>query len=123
MIYHDHVILTSEQGGLTPVALVDAADSAELNQIVRGIKKEPFLTNKSDDRRRGTRAGSGDDSIDERNGRNDVWAISSQSIVRELYRMHESRETAREDKELSQSLFKALGPAEKELFTSLCTTD
>ena len=45
------------------------------------------------------------------------------SIVNELSRMHEGREAEKAQKEISASLFKTMGPAQKALFTSLCRTD
>ncbi len=58
-----------------------------------------------------------------RPAQDDAWAISSQSIVQELNRMHESRESERILKETSMSLLKTLNPKQKRLFTILCTTD
>jgi hypothetical protein len=112
------MLWASEQGGLTPIPLTDPTEGPELNEVIRGIKGKV-----SPSREREGVGGYEDESVDDRGKREDAWAISSQSIVRELNRMHESRESEREVKEASQSLFKALGPAEKEVFTSLCTTD
>ena len=106
----------SEKAALTPVLLSDVNENPYLNQTIRNIKEKlgegGSLANDS-------RSEDGD----ERGARADAWAISSQSIVQELNRMHESRETARDLKEASQSLLKALGPDQKELFTTLSTTD
>ena len=113
------MLWASDQGRLTQVPLSDPPESPELNQIIRGIKKKVNPTPDRNERE----GGRGNTDDDYPNFRDDAWAISSQSIVRELNRMHESRESEREVKEASQSLFKTLGPAEKELFTSLCTTD
>jgi hypothetical protein len=106
----------SEKAALTPVLLSDVNENPYLNQTIRSIKEKlggggsPVNESRSDDG-------------DEREARADAWAISSQSIVQELNRMHESRESARDLKEASQSLLKALGPDQKGLFTTLCTTD
>ena len=106
----------SEQGALTPVQLSDAQENPHLNQTIRSIKAklgggvgDPTPRVRFDD--------------DDREAREEQWAISSQSIVQELNRMHESRETARDLKEASQSLLKTLGPDQKGLFTTLCATN
>ena len=56
-------------------------------------------------------------------GAAEAWAVSSQSIVQELNRMQKSREAAKSLKESSQPLLKSLGPAQKDLFMTLNTTN
>ena len=106
----------SEQGALTPVILTDVQESPYLNQTIRAIKEKLG-------RGEANVVETRNDNGEEREARAEAWAVSSQSIVQELNRMHESRETARDLKEASQSLLKALGPDQKGLFTTLCTTD
>ena len=110
-----------ENNGLTAVPLEDVPSSPALNQIIRNVKGK-LTTNTAvplvpvvtlDDTAART------DRTDEAS----AWAISSQSIVQELNRMHESREAERVQKESNMSLLKTLNPSQKKLFTSLCTTD
>ena len=101
----------SENGFLTKVNLRDIIENPILNHLIRTVK---------DKLREGpepTDPGVGDV------GAAAAWALSSQSIVQELNRMHESREAAKTLKESNMSLLKALGPAQKNLFTTLSTTD
>ena len=106
-------------GGLTPIQLQDGPDNGSLNQIIRNIQSK--LT-------AGVQNGPGLASTDGGTTARDAtdaaaWAISSQSIVQELNRMHESREADRAQKESNMSLLKTLNPSQKQLFTSLCKID
>ena len=118
------MLWASENEGLTPVPLLDVPNSCILNQIIRNVKGKLLLPST------GTTTGSPTRDIEEdvargttRTAEASAWAISSQSIVQELNRMHESREAERALKEASMSLLKTLNPSQKKLFTSLCTTD
>ena len=113
------MLWASENGGLTPIQLQDVPDNGALNQIIRNVKSkltagvpvEPGLT--------GTNGGNTPRDPTEAA----AWAVSSQSIVQELNRMHESREADRAQKESNMSLLKTLNPSQKLLFTSLCKID
>ena len=102
----------SENGFLTKVNLRDIVENPILNHLVRTVKEKLRETPEP-----GAPGGVGEV------GAAEAWALSSQSIVQELNRMHESREAAKTLKESNMSLLKALGPAQKNLFTTLSTTD
>jgi hypothetical protein len=112
------MLWASENGRLTPIQLQDVPDNGSLNQIIRNVKSKLYT-----DTRHGadtvTRSGNGERSTEEAN----AWAVSSQSIVQELNRMHESREADRAQKESNMSLLKTLNPSQKRLFTTLCKSD
>ena len=113
------MLWASENGGLTPIQLQDVPSDPILNQMIRTVKSKLGDGTRSYER-------SDDESIPERasrDGEASAWAISSQSIVQELNRMHESREAERVRKETNMSLLKTLNPSQKKLFTSLCTVD
>jgi hypothetical protein len=110
------MLWASANGGLTPIQLQDVPDNGTLNQIIRNVKSK-LSTNLQGDPA---------SSLPEfTHGRTDTeaaaWAVSSQSIVQELNRMHESREAEKAQKESNMSLLKTLNPSQKLLFTSLCT--
>jgi hypothetical protein len=113
------LLWASENGGLTPIQLRDVPSDPVLNQMIRSVKNKlgegARHTERNDDDAAPDRAG--------REGEASAWAISSQSIVQELNRMHESREAERVRKETSMSLLKTLNPSQRKLFTSLCTED
>ena len=106
------ILWASENNGLTPVPLTDIRGNPTLNQVVASIKNKL----KIDDDRTETERG-------ERSDEAAAWAISSQSIVQELNRMHEQRETEKSLKAATLSLLKSLGPEARMLFTTLSTTD
>ena len=112
------MLWASENGVLTPINLQDVPDNGTLNQIIRNVKSK--LTT-------GGLGGSGPviaEEIGERGAAEAAaWAVSSQSIVQELNRMHESREADRAQKESNTSLLKTLNPSQKQLFTNLCKPD
>ena len=111
------MLWASEAGILTPVNLMDVPNSATVNESVRNIKEKLRVT--------ASPSMHAHFDEDDRARRDDVaasaWAVSSQSIVQELTRMHESREAERATKEASMSLLKTLNPSQKKLFTTLCT--
>jgi hypothetical protein len=82
-----------ENNGLTPVPLEDVPNSPALNQIIRNVKGKlttntivtPVPVATFDDA--AARTGRTDEAS--------AWAISSQSIVQEFNRMHESHEAER----------------------------
>ena len=105
------ILWASENNGLTPVPLTDIKGNPTLNQVVASIKSKLKIQNERDE--------------DEREGRTGeaaAWAVSSQSIVQELNRMHENREAEKSLKAATLSLLKTLGPDARELFTTLSTT-
>ena len=103
-----------EKDGFTDLRLSDIQGTPTLNQLIRGVKGKLQETT-------GDAPTDGVRGMDE--GAAEAWAISSQSIVQELNRMHESREAEKCMKESNLSLLsKALGPAQKTLFTTLSTT-
>ena len=108
------MLWASENDGLTPVALTDVKGNLALNQMIRTIKAKlggnPIRNE-------------GREEPEETTGEAAAWAISSQSIVRELNRMHEARESEKSLKESSKSLLKTMGQDERELFTTLSTVD
>ena len=107
------ILWASENNGLTPVPLTDIKGNPTLNQVVASIKNKL--------KGRETGRGGGDEG-----GRTDeatAWAVSSQSIVQELNRMHEQREAEKSLKASSLSLLKTLGPEARDLFTTLSTKD
>jgi hypothetical protein len=104
----------SENDGLTAVTRSDIEENPTLNQLIRAVKGK-LQEGEADP------APDGVGRINDA-GAAEAWAISSQSIVQELNRMHESREAAKSLKESNQSLLKSLGPAQKDLFTTLSTT-
>jgi hypothetical protein len=112
------MLWASENGGLTPIQLQDVPDNGTLNQIIRNVKSK--LTP-------GGLGGTGPVIAEETGARGGTeaaaWAVSSQSIVQELNRMHESREADRAQKESNTSLLKTLNPSQKQLFTDLCKPD
>ncbi|KAI2504386.1 hypothetical protein MHU86_10065 [Fragilaria crotonensis] len=111
------MLWASDNGGLTAVRLTDVDENPTLNHTIRNIKRKLIGDGRTDTPERERRGG--DEPVDDAAA---PWAISSQSIVRELNRMHESRENEISKKESNLSLLKALGPDQKRLFTALCTT-
>ena len=106
------ILWASENNGLTPVPLSDIRGNPTLNQVVASIKDKL--------------KGNGGRNDEDREGRTDeaaAWAISSQSIVQELNRMHEQRESEKSLKAATLSLLKTLGPDARDLFTTLSTSD
>jgi hypothetical protein len=112
------MLWASENGGLTPIQLQDVPDNGILNQIIRNVKSK-LSTN--------SQGGTAATPAEITHGRTDTeaaaWAVSSQSIVQELNRMHESREAEKAQKESNMSLLKTLNPSQKLLFTNLCTPE
>jgi len=103
----------AEKGKLKALTLHDVPDVPRVNQIIRTTKAklDPEPTDRPA-RREG----------DEDYVRNaEAWALSSQSIVRELNMIHESRKEEKNKKEENSSLFKNLGPSQRLLFTKLST--
>ena len=107
------MLWASEKDGLTELRLSDIQGTPTLNYLIRGVKGKLQETT-------GDATTAGVRGMDD--GAAEAWAISSQSIVQELNRMHESREAEKFLKESNLSLLKALGPAQKGLFTTLSTT-
>ena len=113
------MLWASENGGLTPIHLQDVPDNGSLNQIIRNVKSKltagvqngPALASTDG----GTTAKDATEAA--------AWAVSSQSIVQEINRMHESRKADRAQKESNMSLLKTLNPSQKLLFKSLCKID
>ena len=105
------ILWASENNGLTPVTLTDIRGNPTLNQVITSIKSK--LRGKEDRQEEGR---------EERMGEAAAWAVSSQSIVQELNRMHEARETEKSLKAATRSLLKSLGPEARDLFTELSTT-
>ena len=108
------MLWASENEALTQVVLDDVIDDPVLNQVIRGIK--------------GKLGGPGVFEGDPVPGETDhaqatAFALSSQSIVSELNRMHEDRTRERTQKESKNSLLKTIDPVQKALFTSLATSD
>ena len=93
------MLWASENAGLAPIQLQDVPDNGTLNQIIRNVKSK--LTT-------GRLGGIGPVIAEEPGARGATeaaaWAVSSQSIVQELNRMHESREADRAQKESNTSL-------------------
>ena len=112
------MLWASENGRLTPIQLQDIPDNGSLKQIIKNVKSKL-----SENTRTGpatvTRSGNSKRSTEEAN----TWAVSSQSIVQERNRMHESQEADRAQKESNMSLLKTLNPSQKRLFTTLCKSD
>lgn len=102
----------SENNGLTPITLGDIRGNPTLNQLIMSIKDKLRPRNDRND-----------DEREERTEEASAWAISSQSIVQELNRMHENREAEKSLKAATLSLLKTLGPEARNLFTALSTTD
>jgi hypothetical protein len=113
------MLWASENGGLTPIQLRDVPDNGSLNQIIRNVKIKLSTGSLNGNASTTTGVtgtpGTGAEAT--------AWAVSSQSIVQELNRMHESREADRTRKEQNMSLLKTLNPSQKELFTNLCKSD
>ena len=112
------MLWASENGGLTPIHLQDVPDNGSLNQIIRNVKSKLSTRVLNGP----VSVPTGDTDTPE-TGEATAWAVSSQSIVQELNRMHESREAERARKEQNMSLLKTLNPSQKELFTNLCKSD
>jgi hypothetical protein len=103
----------SEQGSLSPIGLVDAPDSPRVDQLIREAKSKLEPNSPRDERERSP------GNFEERGD----WGLTSQSLVRELNRMHASREEERTKNEENSSLFKNMGPTQRMLFEALSTTD
>jgi hypothetical protein len=102
-----------ENGGLTPVILEDVMADPVLNQIIRNVKGKLVV-------------GSTEEYVNPPptdQAQANAFALSSQSIVTELNRMHEDRTAEQSLRESRTSLLKTLDPVQMALFTSLCTTD
>ena len=107
------LLWASEQGSLTPISLEDAPDSPRVDQLIREAKSklEPHFPREDRERSPGNSSDRGD------------FDSTSQSLIRELNRMHNNREEERTKNEESMSLFKIMGPTQRMLFESLSTTD
>ena len=108
------MLWASENEALTQIVLDDVIDDPVLNQVIRGIK--------------GKLSGPGDVEVaavpgDTGHAQATAFALSSQSIVAELNRMHEDRTSERTQKEAKNSLLKTIDPVQKALFTNLATSD
>lgn len=109
------MLWASENEGLSQIFLDDVADDPVLNQLIRGLKE------KLEGRTPGT---TGTATLDDRsNAQAAAFALSSQSIVTELNRMHEDRNKEQSLRESKTSLLKTMDPVQKELFTTLATTN
>lgn len=106
------ILWASDNGGLTEVRMTDVEENPTLNHAIRAIKDKL----RNDGRPTANTEREGQDEEPEGDAAA-PWAISSQSIVRELNRMHESRENEISKKESNLSLLKALGPDQKRLAT------
>ncbi|KAI2493892.1 hypothetical protein MHU86_20651 [Fragilaria crotonensis] len=103
------MLWASDNGGLTEVKLADVDENPTLNHTITIIKGKLRGDGQTEAPETRDRRGGGDP-IDDAAA---PWAVSSQSIVRELNRMHESRENEISKKESNLSLLKALGPDQK----------
>ena len=112
------MLWASENGGITPIHLQDVPDNGSLNQMIRNVKRKL-----STGVLNGPASVTTGETDTQETGEATAWAVSSQSIVQELNRMHESREAERARKEQNMSLLKTLNPSQKERFTNLCKCD
>jgi hypothetical protein len=106
----------SENQKLTPIALDDVPDNAKLNLIIRGIKNKVG-------ERGGTPRATPEVAREEGRDNFNVNNLALASVVNALNRMHDSQEAERTTKESESSLFRTMGPTQRQLFTMLCTTD
>ena len=110
------MLWASENAGLTPVILEDVTSDPVLNQIIRNVKGKLVVGAPTTGN-----VGMGVMNTDQAQAA--AFALSSQSIVTELNRMHEDRTTEQSLRESRTSLFKTIDPVQMALFISMCTTD
>lgn len=103
--------------GTTSVNLQDTPDDPRINTTIRAIKEKVGGTaGRSEAPGLGRNIGLGNEGAE-------ALALTSQSMILALNRLQESQDEEKERKESEGSLLKTMGPAQRELFTSLCTTD
>ena len=109
------MLWASENDGLTPILLTDVDDDPVLNQLIRNIKAKLVVGTSN--------TNEGGPGPETNHAQATAFVLSSQSIVTELNRMHEDRTTERSLQESKNSLLKTMDSVQKDLFTSLSTTD
>ena len=119
--------------GLLPeVRLHDVPDTNVMNNVIKRIRGK--LVNRDeesqqDDPRSTGRGGNMGRADEDRQGAEEthrasieMMASSSQTMAALMTKMQEGNEFDRNRKEAERSLLKTMGPTQRELFTSLCTT-
>jgi hypothetical protein len=120
---------------LTEVRLNDVPETTAMNNIVRQVRAkvsgQEMATRSNNQPTRSPDWGDEGLGNDEGGGRGideshrasiEMMAASSQAMATLMSRMQEGSELDRNRKEAERSLLKTMGPTQRELFTSLCTT-
>jgi hypothetical protein len=105
--------------GTTSVALQDTPDDPRINVTIRSIKDK--VLQGTTDRMEAPAYLGGNAGISHEGA--EALALTSQSMILALNRLQESQDEEKARKESEGSLLKTMGPAQRELFTSLCRTD
>ena len=120
---------------LPEVRLSDVPETTAMNNIVRQVRAkvsgQEMATRRNNQPTRSPDWGAEGWGNDEGEGRGinethrasiEMMAASSQAMAALMNRMQEGNEADRNRKEAERSLLKTMGPTQRELFTSLCTT-
>lgn len=122
-----------ENGLLPEIRLQDVPETEAMNNLIKGVRAKVNGTgeggsNRSNNQTPGGRMGELDDGTmragteEAHRASIEMMASSSQAMAAIMNRMQEGNDIDRNRKEAERSLLKTMGPTQRELFTSLCTT-